>query len=66
VLQDKKPHGTTELREATGITGTMQSAEGKRLKTELDHWVRDGLVIREGSTKSTTYRLSEQAAGVLA
>lgn len=66
VLEDLKPHSTTELREATGITGTMQSAEGKRLKNELDHWVRDGLVIREGSTKNTTYRLAEHVKAVAA
>jgi len=65
VLGDTLPHGTTELREACAIAGTMQSAEGKRLKTELDHWVRDGLVIREGSTKNTTYRLADHVSGVL-
>lgn len=64
VLRDGEKHGTTELREVCGIEGNMQSAEGKKLGREIQHWLDDGLIVKEGSTKSTTYRLSEQMRAV--
>ncbi|TDL43591.1 AAA family ATPase [Microbacterium oleivorans] len=64
LLSDGKGHKAAELRAACGMEGDARSAEAKRLSTQLDKWMSDKLITREGATANTLYRLSDQMKGV--
>lgn len=65
ILQDGAAHSTSEIRQACGIDGDIRSAEGKRLKREIDHWEDAGLVVRSGTKTRPMYALTAQAKAVL-
>ena len=63
-LLQEGTQSSTALREACGIDGDMRTGPGKRFKRELDHWEKDGLVVKSGTKTRPVYELSDAYKGV--